>query len=171
MIEIIRPTIEHIKILSEIGSKSFIESHGSSAPEKDIENYVAMHFNEAEFEKELSDKGNVYFLIYFDGKPAGYSKIRLNTPNPNVEEQLLSKMDRLYVLKEYYDKQIGKQLFDHNLQFARENQQKGFWLFVWTENLRAIKFYQKIGFINIGSTSFKISETHSNPNYWLYLKF
>jgi GNAT superfamily N-acetyltransferase len=165
MIKIIRPSIEHAKILSEIGSKSFIESHGSSAPEKDIQNYVAMYFNEPLFEKELADLSNIYFLVYVDERPAGYSKIRFNTSNPNVEELSVTKMDRLYVLKEYYDKGIGKQLFDLNLQFAKENQQKGFWLFVWTENLRAIKFYKRQGFINIGNTSFKISETHSNPNY------
>ena len=74
-------------------------------------------------------------------------------------------------MKEFYDKNIGKQLFDLNIELAKANKQIGIWLYVWTENKRALRFYEKQGFKNIGSTHFRISETHSNPNYWMYLKF
>ena len=54
---------------------------------------------------------------------------------------------------------------------ARKNNQAGLWLYVWTGNDRAIAFYKKKGFKIIADTEFKISPTHSNPNYWMYYQF
>jgi ribosomal protein S18 acetylase RimI-like enzyme len=55
-------------------------------------------------------------------------------------------------------------------RIASANNQKGMWLFVWQKNERAIKFYKKNGFEIIGNFNYKISETHSNPNYQMFLK-
>lgn len=169
MIRIIQPKTEHAHILADIGSRSFIESHGHSASEKDIQNYVSVHFNEQVFEKEIADPNNIYHLVFVNEVPVAYSKLRLNTRMPGIKERQVCKLDRLYVLKEVYDKGIGKNLFDVNVNYAKVHEQKGMWLFVWTENHRAIRFYEKQGFVNAGDTSFKISETHSNPNYYMYL--
>jgi diamine N-acetyltransferase len=171
LIEIIRPNIHHASVLAELGAKSFIESHGHSASEIDIQNYVSMNFNESVFKNELADTTHIYHLVLVDSIPAAYSKIRLNTAMPTNTDSQLCKMDRLYVLKEHYDKGLGKQLFDFNLNFAKAHDQKGFWLYVWRENQRALKFYDKQGFKNVGDTFFKISETHSNPNYFMLLTF
>ncbi|MEO6707056.1 MAG: hypothetical protein ABIN04_14540, partial [Ginsengibacter sp.] len=69
-----------------------------------------------------------------------------------------------------YDLKLGYNLFEFNRNLARTNNQKGIWLFVWKENERAIRFYKKNGFEVIGNFDFKISETHSNPNYQMLLK-
>ena len=68
-------------------------------------------------------------------------------------------------------KTLNKELFKFNMEFAKQNNQKGIWLAVWIENKRAINFYLKMGFKKVGKFDFKISETHSNPNHILYLKF
>jgi len=45
------------------------------------------------------------------------------------------------------------------------------WLFVWTENHKAINFYKKAGFKIVGQHDFQISATHSNPNHQMLLTF
>ena len=80
-------------------------------------------------------------------------------------------MSRLYLLEEFYGLSLGKELFNFNIEFSKQNNQKGIWLAVWIENLRAIKFYIKMGFKKVGSFNYKISETHSNPNHILFLEF
>lgn len=171
MLEVKIPTLNDLAALTELATKTFIESHGTSASQNDIAEYVRKHYSVTEFEKELTDSNSVYRIVYLDGKIAGYSKIIYNCTNPNIAEVTVCKMERLYVLKEFYDQKIGKQLFDLNVTLAKANNQIGIWLYVWAENKRALRFYEKQGFKNIGATSFKISETHSNPNYWMYLKF
>lgn len=80
-------------------------------------------------------------------------------------------MSRLYLLKEFFGLNLGKELFNFNLNLSKENNQQGIWLAVWIENKRAINFYHKMGFQKVGSFDFEISKTHYNPNHILYLEF
>lgn len=83
----------------------------------------------------------------------------------------MAKLDRIYIDEKYLDKKLGQVLFDFNLEIARQNNQKGIWLYTWIENQRAIKFYKKNGFVIIDEKDFKISNRHSNPNYIMYRSF
>jgi diamine N-acetyltransferase len=94
----------------------------------------------------------------------------LNSPHPNIEPQHITKLERLYLLKDFYKQQAGLALFNFNVAIAKANNQAGIWLFVWKENERAVNFYLKSGFEIIGSHDFKISATHSNPNHQMFLK-
>ena len=55
-------------------------------------------------------------------------------------------LERIYLLRNFYDLKLGAQLFQLNLDQSRENEQAGMWLHVWQENKRAIDFYLKNGF-------------------------
>lgn len=171
MLEFKTANLNDAALIADIGARSFIESHGKSASASDINNYVASKFNVPQLEMELADTTSIFKIVYYNKQAAAYSKIILNCPNPNIREQKVCKMDRLYVLEEFLDKKIGQALFDLNVELAKQHEQKGVWLYVWTGNPRALRFYEKQGFKIVGETYFKISETHSNPNYWLYLEF
>jgi len=157
------------KQLAPIAKEAFLTAHGHSAPKKDIDKYVLENFSEANFEAELSNPENYYYLIYYNNKLAGYSKVTLNTPNENITSENTTYMSRLYLLKEFYGIGLGKKLFDFNIEFSKQHNQSGIWLAVWTENKQAIEFYTKRGFKIVGRFDFKISDTHTNPNHILYL--
>lgn len=171
MIEIKIPTVNDAELISKMAIQTFRESHGTSASEKDIAEYELTRLNVNLFELELADPKNIFRILYFDRIPIAFSKIICNFPNPKIEQQRVCKLEKIYVLKEHYDKKVGKLLFDHNIEIAKQQEQKGIWLYVWTENKRALRFYEKQGFKIIADTFFKVSETHSNPNYWMYLEF
>ena len=171
MYTIIKATLKDAQLLSIIGKAAFLVAHGHSAPKKDIDNYVSQNFNEENFKKELSDVKNEYYLIYSDAKIAGYSKVILNSKNENISSENITLLSRLYLLEAFYGLNLGKELFNFNVNLSKENNQKGIWLAVWVENQRAISFYEKRGFIKVGKFDFKISETHYNPNHIMYLAF
>ena len=171
MQKITKATPTNAKDLAAIAKASFLPAHGHSAPKKDIDNYLKDNFSEANFIKELENPENHYYIIYHENKIAGYSKITLNTFNKNIKSQNVTYMSRLYLLKEFYGLGLGKELFDFNIDFSKQNQQTGIWLAVWTENEKAIKFYTKMGFKIAGAYDFRISETHTNPNHIMYLEY
>jgi ribosomal protein S18 acetylase RimI-like enzyme len=80
-------------------------------------------------------------------------------------------MERLYLLKEFYNLGLGKELLNFNIQLAKKNKQLGIWVFVWTENTKAIAFYKKMDFKKVGNHDFVLSPTKTNPNHVLYLEF
>lgn len=171
MIEIKIPTVNDAELISKMAIQTFYESHGTSASEKDIKEYEQTRLTLELFKDELQDAKNIFRVLYFNNEPIAFSKIICNSANPKIKEQDVCKLEKIYVLKEHYDKKVGKILFDHNIEIAKQQKQKGIWLYVWTENKRALRFYEKQGFKIIADTFFKISETHSNPNYWMYLEF
>ena len=169
MTSIIRATNKDVVLLCKVATQTFIESHGHSAAEADIDNYIKEKYSIAAISEELNNTTNIYYLIFHNDIAAGYSKIVFNQPYPESEKQNITKLDRIYLLSGFYDLSLGKVLLQFNIDLAKQNQQAGIWLFVWTENQRAVNFYSKNGFVIIESHDFKISATHSNPNHQMLL--
>ena len=171
MISIIRAEEKEAQLLSEIAKQSFIESHGHSAKPKDINVYVTEKCSENFFREELRETKNIYHILYHDNQVAGYSKIIFDTPYTNSPVKNITKLERIYLLKEFYNLKLGLTLIQFNIDLSKKNNQGGIWLFVWKGNPRALNFYQKNGFVIIGSYDFKISENHSNPNHQMFLQY
>lgn len=159
---------EHAGLLAGLGRQTFIESHSSSAAPEDIASYVNEKFTEEQFRSELSDKSNLFRIAFIDKKAVGYSKIIPDCTHDLLNEEKVCKMERLYVLQEYFERKIGQLLFNDSIELARQHKQKGIWLNVWTGNPRALRFYEKQGFKIKGETFFRISDKHSNPNFLMY---
>ena len=157
--------------LRELAVTTFIESHGHSAKAEDIAEYINGKFTLENIEGELFDESNIFHFVYVNEKLAGYSKIIYNTAYENLTQPNSTKLERLYVLEKFHDLKIGKQLMNFNINLAKQNAQSGLWLYVWTENHRAVRFYKNYGFQQIAETYFQISDRHSNPNWILSLEF
>ncbi|MCX7548013.1 GNAT family N-acetyltransferase [Xanthomarina sp. F1114] len=169
MTTINKADIDNARCLSILGKQTFLESHGMSAPEKDVSNYVDSKFTKQVFKAELNNADNIFHIIYYNKTPVGYSKIILNSSQENIQIKGITKLERLYILKEYHHLKLGLELLNFNLDLSQKNQQTGIWLYVWIENHKAINFYKKAGFKIIDKYNFKISETHSNPNHQMLL--
>lgn len=171
MIFIRKATAADAELIAAIGARTFIESHGHSGPAKDIEVYVSEKFTVDVIEKELNNTANIFHIICTADKAVGYSKIILNDPHTLIAETKVTKLERLYLLKEFYALKLGATLFKFVADLSKNETQYGMWLYVWKKNERAVTFYTKAGFEIIGSGDFKISETHTNPNHIMFLKY
>ncbi len=171
MTSIVKAKADDYQLLADIGKQSFIESHGRSASAEDINVYVSETYQEDIVRAELNDPKNIYHIMYHDEQPAGYSKIIFNVPHHNIESLNVTKLDRIYLLEKFHGLRSGFELLNFNVELSKKNDQSGMWLFVWKENHRAVRFYEKAGYKVIGSYDFKITETHSNPNHQMLLKY
>ena len=171
MVSIVSAGKKDFQLLSEMGTLTFLESHGHSAPADVIKNYIDEKYNADAIRTELNETASIFHIITYNNKPAGYSKIMLNTAHPAIKEKNITKLERLYLLKEFYDLKLGHKLFQFNLDISKGSEQAGMWLYTWKENQRAINFYTKKGFKIIGSYDFKLSASHANPNHLMFLKY
>ncbi|WP_066219501.1 GNAT family N-acetyltransferase [Formosa haliotis] len=171
MIKIIKANVEHSELIAEIGRQAFLESHGTSASAEDLNSFITKTYNTQQIAEEFKNTKAHYHIIYCNEEVAGFSKIELSTPNKDIPELNVTKLDRLYLLNAFYGQGLGAKLFDYNIQLSKNEHQKGIWLAVWVNNQRAIDFYNKMGFKIAGAYNFKISETRSNPNHIMFLKY
>ena len=150
---------------------AFVESHSTSAPKEVLTHYLNQNFTVEKVKQELVDANNSFHIIYYNNVPAGFSKICFNSTHSNISLQKVTKLERLYLLKEYYGLKLGYQLFQFNVQLSKKHNETGMWLFVWVNNEKAINFYNKTGFKIIGKHDFSLNESHSNPNHQMLLTY
>lgn len=158
-------------ILSEMAIKTFLEAHSKAASEEIFAPYIAATYNPETLREELLNEKYNYHFIYFNDLPIGYSKIILDSTHPNIDVCPTTKLERIYILKDYYDQKLGWPLLNFNIELAKANGQKGMWLFTWVENHRAIAFYIKNGFEIIGQHDFPLSATETRLNHHMLLRF
>lgn len=170
MFSIRKATQNDARAICRLGNISVEYAHRDSCSAADMREYLDKNYSLEAIENELADSGNIYHIIDYNNIPAGYSKVVLNASHQNIEDLNVMKLDRLYLLPEFFDKKLGIELLKHNIELAKKNHQKGIWLFTWIGNARAVNFYNKVGFKIIGSHQFKVSENHSNENYQMYLQ-
>mgnify|MGYP003340972085 CR=1 FL=1 len=169
MITIKRATVaEHMDVLN-IGRISVKQAHIGSCPAGDLDEYMRAHYNREAIMQELEDIRNVYHILYFNDMPVGFSKLVLNAAHENIREANCAKLDRIYLLPEYFDKKLGVALLSHNIDLAKQNDQSGIWLVTWIGNTRAIAFYTRAGFQVIGSYQFRVTPTSYNLNHQMRL--
>ncbi|MEM6721778.1 MAG: GNAT family N-acetyltransferase [Bacteroidota bacterium] len=171
MIYIRKAVVDDIQIISQIGSTTFFETYLPNTPKAAVASFVEQAFDVETLRAEFDSENIYYFLIFLDKTLVGYAKIELNVPNATAEGTQLTKLDRLYVLKQFHGQKLGAQLFNHLVNFSKTQQQQGMWLYVLMTNERALHFYKKNHFQIVGEYDFKISETRYNPNYVMYLPF
>lgn len=171
MQEIIKASVEDAPLLSKLGTRTFRESHGHSAAGEDIEAYIERRLSPEALAVELEDRTNHFYICLIDGQPAGYVKFIPDSGHPELEPVHITKLERLYILHDYYGCGIGQTLLDQAIECSKSFDQSGMWLYAWTENHRAIAFYLKNGFRIVGKYDFEISPTHSNPNHRMFLEY
>lgn len=156
--------------LARVGGLTILESHGSSAPPEIMQSYIDRSFSEDACRAELSDAQNIFTAVDYKGQRAGYSKIILNTPHPMVDLDPVTKLERLYLLKDFYGLKLGHGLLQAAVNLSKEGGDKGMWLDVWKGNERAIRFYGKQGFETVGEAEFVLTSSRVNPIWVMLLR-
>jgi len=90
--------------------------------------------------------------------PVGYAKLKLNSSSPFINAKAVSQLQKIYVLRDFISLKIGRELQHKILAKAIENQSEYIWLSVLESNERAIAFYKKNDFNELGSHNFQIGK-------------
>lgn len=171
MISFISATEKDATTIVNIGKVSVKEAHLGSCPEEILDEYISSHYNNEAIQKELADANNVYQIINYNNQPAGFSKIVFNTPHAAIDRNNSTKLDRIYLLKEFQGAKLGYELLQYNIALAKSNAQSGIWLFTWVGNKKAIDFYTRAGFNTIGEHNFHVAREYYNANHHMLLDF
>ena len=169
MILVIKATEEDYQPIVNIGSVVVAEAHRESTTAENMKDYIDRNYSDDAIKEALKDANNIYHIVNYNDKPVGFSKIIFNAVHPDIDAENVTKLDRIYVLKEYQNLKLGLELLKFNIRLAENNNQSGIWLYTWIGNTKAINFYLKTGFKIIGSHKFYVTETYYNMNHHMLL--
>lgn len=148
--------IQDIEKLKEIGKLTFAETFSSENSEEDMREYLEEGFSTEKLNTELTNQNAEFYFAELDGKTIGYLKVNYGESQTEIKDKNSLEIERIYVLKEFHGKKVGQILYDKAIELAKKRNVDYVWLGVWEQNPRAIRFYEKNGFVAFDKHIFKL---------------
>lgn len=166
MIAIKKCDITDIPLLLAIATKSYLETY-QYLWEDNGAAYLLKFYSKDVLEHDITTEAATYFLVYDGDEAIGYFKIKDNAPDPFEKKDCL-EIEKLYFLKEYTGKGIGKKVMPFIENLAKEQNKIVVWLNVM-ESSNALSFYEFHGFKQVHRSY--LNHPHMKDNYRVLLTY
>ncbi|GAA3924238.1 GNAT family N-acetyltransferase [Hymenobacter algoricola] len=145
--------------LAELGRQTFHETFAATNTAEDMAAFLAENFSADKQLAELQDPQTVFLLGQMVQDVVGYAKLRTGSglglePGKPADGRL--EIERLYVREDWIGTGLGASLMRRAIEEARAQSCRTVVLGVWEQNERAIAFYQRFGFRQIGTHEFRV---------------
>jgi len=124
---------------------------------ENMERYVAEHFAPALQAAELADPGLMTLVAEVAGQAAGYTQLGHGAAPACVTGADPLEVIRFYVDRPWHGQGLAQALMRAAADHARAAGARTLWLGVWERNPRAIAFYKKVGFVEVGTHTFVLA--------------
>ena len=151
----IRPgTAADAAALADFAARTFAETFAADCAPADMEEHLARAYGIAQQTAELTDPGTATLLAEEAGILVGYAQVR-RAPLPScVTAPDATELHRFYVDRAAHGTGVAPALMSAVRAAAIAAGARNMWLGVWENNRRALRFYAKCGFVDVGSHTF-----------------
>jgi ribosomal protein S18 acetylase RimI-like enzyme len=149
--------------IAEFGARVFAETFAADNTPDDLAAYLASAFGEHVQRAEIDNAQNVYLLATIAGVVCAIALVELGATDPAVTGPAPVRIERFYVDFAHHGRGVAPALMDACVETARSLGGHTLWLGVWEKNRRAIRFYEKHGFHDVGTQIFMMgSDTQTD---------
>jgi ribosomal protein S18 acetylase RimI-like enzyme len=166
MLSIRTATATDADALAELGTRTFRETFSKDNTPEDMALYLAEHFGFALQRAELLEDRVCFLLLLSEERPCGYVKLRPGVAGPRGLRPL--EICRFYVDRALHGSGAAGELMARIDALAHRDGHDVVWLAVWEHNARAIRFYEKHGFVRVGEQPFTLGRDVQTD--WLMAK-
>jgi ribosomal protein S18 acetylase RimI-like enzyme len=156
MVIIRRAEVADAAALARLQERTFRDAFEATNSAEDMALHCAAHYGDAIQRRELLDP-NIDVLVCDDGgQLVGYAQIRRGFAPACVVAERAIEIQRFYVFKDWHGRRVAHDLMAAALVVCAKGGAVQVWLGVWEHNPRAIAFYAKWGFVEVGSHVFPL---------------
>ena len=156
-IKVIQANPLHAETISSIGKLSFRDAFGHLFNDKIVLlEYLEYTYNVGKVAKSINKENNVFFIAFVENVPVGFAKVKKYSLNEQIESIAQMEFQKIYVLSYYHGSGAGAALMGAVLELANQIRPDYLWLDTHTSNAKAIRFYEKNGFMKAGKDYFTI---------------
>jgi ribosomal protein S18 acetylase RimI-like enzyme len=158
MFSIRRAESKDAKALAGIAESTFRATFGSANSAVDMAAHCHNSYGEELQRTEIMNPHMVNLLCEQEDRLIGFAQLRWGEPPSCVKAQHPGEIQRLYVIESAHGKGVAQALMDACLEEMQSRSFDTVWLGVWEKNPRAIAFYKKIGFVEVGEHIFRVGD-------------
>ncbi len=162
MTTLVRPaTIADACRLSELAASTFRETFEADNSPDDMARYLAEAFTPERQASEITDPACTVLLAERRGASGdvelvGYVHLVSGPVPVAVQGPTPLELKRFYVARAWHGQGVAQALMDAALDAAGARHAETVWLGVWERNPRAVAFYRKYGFTQVGEHTFML---------------
>lgn len=153
-----RATLADAPLIASLGAETFMSSFGSQNTPENLAKHLAAAFDEEIQRRELTDPAVTYLIAEQTGRTAGYAQVREGDAPACITGAAPVEVRRFYVTHDFHGTGIAQALMEACANEARQRGGRTLWLGVWEQNPRAIRFYTKCGFEDVGGQTFMLGD-------------
>lgn len=156
-------TVKDAAALATLAAATFPLACPPDALPEAIQHFIDTHLTVQHFDSYLADPARLLLIAEPGGVPSGYTMLVGGEPtDPDVVASLTLyptiELSKCYVLADAHGSGLSAALMAATLDAARERGAAGIWLGVNNENVKANRFYEKHGFVRVGTKKFLVGE-------------
>jgi ribosomal protein S18 acetylase RimI-like enzyme len=151
-----RATLQDAARLSVIARQTFEDTFASANTSDDMERHSRSSYGEAIQAIEIADPRRATLLGESEGRLVGFAQLRWDQPPSCVVGNAPGEIQRLYVVREFHGKGVAQELMRASIDEMKRRGSDVVWLGVWERNTKAIAFYAKCGFHEVGEHTFQL---------------
>ena len=148
--------LEDAKRLAELAEETFRDTFSTVNAPEDMELHCRTSYNQAIQAREIDDPHRVTLLCEQGGELVGFAQLRWGKAPDCVVAAAPGEIQRLYVARGFHGRGVAHDLMNAALSEMKNRRSDVVWLGVWERNPRAIAFYRKFGFVDVGAHVFPL---------------
>lgn len=145
--------------LAAFAAAAFVDTFATDNTPEDMAAYLAVAFGEPQQRAELSDPACTVLFAERGGELMGYAMVRDGVApagGSEIADGSAMEIARLYAGRRWIGTGVGAALMQRCLDLAVSRGREWVWLGVWERNARAIAFYARWDFADVGSQHFQL---------------
>ena len=150
-----RAVADDAEALAAFGARTFLDTYHDFSAEN-FALHLARTYGAAQQAREIGDPSVATYLAHGGGALAGFAQVRRGPALPCVSGPAPVELHRLYVERAWHGRGVAQRLLAAVCEAAVAFGGATLWLKVWERNTRAIAFYAKCGFVDVGETGFLV---------------
>ncbi len=145
-------------VLAELAETTFRETFAAVNTPANMDLHCLSSYGEARQARELSDPAWLTLLCAEADQPVGFAQLRRGDAPDCVAGARPAEIHRFYVRQPWHGSGVARELMNTCLGRLAEGDADIIWLGVWEHNPRAIAFYRRYGFTEVGDHVFPVGD-------------
>ena len=122
----------------------------------DLAHFIATELTAERFRLLIENPNAMVFVAETEDHLCGYAVVLRSSPQPQIEDVAPAELRKFYVAPAHHGRGVADKLMRHALASLERDCPAAIWLSVYSENPRAIAFYERWGFHIVGTQEFLV---------------
>lgn len=150
-----RPAVDADALcLGVLGTQVFLDTYATDGIDPSMAREVLTLFSTDAMLEVMARANSRFIVAEREGSVIGFAQLLLGAVHELVEVRPAAELQRLYVQERFTGLGLGTALIQQAEELARREGARALWLTGWIGNTRALEFYRRRGYTELGSTPY-----------------